>query len=134
MTNASAAVETQDRVTVLVVNDRREILEALERFLNRFENVRVVGLAQGTEEAIDLAVLSRPRVVLCDFIRENSRTLERVRLLRIELPQSCIIVMSYDDDDSGREAALQAGASLFISKFKLGDEFIPVLERCLPLN
>ena len=60
MTNASAAVETQDRVTVLVVNDRREILEALERFLNRFENVRVVGLAQGTEEAIDLAVLSRP--------------------------------------------------------------------------
>ena len=96
--------------------------------------MRVVGLAQGTEEAIDLAVLSRPRVVLCDFIRENSRTLERVRLLRIELPQSCIIVMSYDDDDSGREAALQAGASLFISKFKLGDELIPVLERCLPLN
>jgi len=119
---------------VLLVNDRQEILDSIARFLVQYDEVEVVGTARGLEGAVTCARELQPHFVVCDYSTLKPKMLERIALLRATLPQACIIVMSYDDESDTQQAALEAGASDFISKFNLSDDLMPALRRCAALN
>ena len=122
---------TEHPTTVLIVNDRQEILDSIARFLAPFEEVRVIGTARGVEDALNSARELQPQAVVCDYSTLKPTTLERIALLRQTLPQACIIVMSYDDEPDAKQSALHAGASDFISKFNLANDLMPALRRCV---
>jgi DNA-binding NarL/FixJ family response regulator len=119
---------TQPQIYVMVVNDRQEIVESISRYLSQFDNVAVVGTAHGLEDSLQRARELRPPTVLCDYSRLKPETLQRLSGLRAELPDACIIAMSYDEEQP--DEVLQAGADQFISKFSLTQHLLPALEQC----
>ena len=116
--------------SILIVNDRQEILDSIARFLSQYGDIRVAGTARGIAEAVDSARALQPEVVVCDYSLLRPSTLDRIAQLRQILPQACIIVMSYDDETEAQQSARDAGANDFISKFDLSDDLLPALRRC----
>jgi DNA-binding NarL/FixJ family response regulator len=115
-------------IRLLVVNERKEIVESIAHFLSGFSHVRIVGTAHGLPDSIACARETRPSTVLCDYSKLKRETLERIKQLRAVLPQACIIAMSYDEEES--DEAVQAGADQFISKFDVNNQLLPALEQC----
>ena len=121
-------LQHEQTIRLLIVNERKEIIEAIGRFVAQFPHVNVVGTAHTLEDSVQCARDLQPSAVLCDYQKLKTQTLERIRQLRAILPDACIIAMSYDDDQA--DEVLAAGATQFIAKFNLGQQLMPALDQC----
>jgi two-component system KDP operon response regulator KdpE len=98
---------------ILIVDDEPQMRRALSAGLraNGFD----VELAAAGEEALDLAPLKRPDVVLLDLTLPGIDGLDVVRGLR-EWTQTPIIVLSARGDERDKVAALDLGADDYLTK------------------
>ena len=118
-------------IRLLVANERPEVAASIGRYLNDFPHVNVVGTTHTLDDTLGCARELRPSAVLCDYQRLKPETLERIRRLREELPDACIIAMSYDVQQT--DEVIQAGANHFIPKFELSGYLLEVMEQCTAL-
>ena len=97
------------RPTVLVVDDVPETRELL-RFLLLDEGIPVVGEAGNGKQAVELARDLRPDVVLMDMMMPDMDGVAATRAIVEALPSTQVVMLSYCDDPTLREAAFSAGA------------------------
>jgi len=97
------------RPTVVVVDDVAETRELL-RFLLRDEGIHVIGEASNGEQAVDVVRRLRPDVVLMDVMMPELDGLEATRKIRETVPETQVVILSYNDDRELREQAFAAGA------------------------
>src|SRR5438128_807690 len=95
---------TSRSIRVLVVDDSALFREALANFVAHLKGVVVAGRASGGEEALDLAASTEPD------------GLSATRALKQRSPRSAVIVCTTYDDERLRQAALEAGADVFMHK------------------
>jgi len=72
--------------------------------------------ASNGEEAVDLASVEKPDVVLLDLLMPKQSGLDALTKIRHLCPESRIIVISSLDSDSLVDQALSAGAKGFVAK------------------
>ena len=77
--------QAQQVVRLMIVNERKEVVEAISRYVAQFPHVSVVGTAHTLEDSLRCARELQPDAVLCDYQRLKAETLERIRRLRQEL-------------------------------------------------
>jgi DNA-binding NarL/FixJ family response regulator len=103
-------------IRLVVVDDQATVREALAVMLDLHADVDVVGTATNGAEAVDVAADHRPDVVLMDLNMPVMNGVEATRLIRQGDPQAMILVLTTFDDDESILAALQAGASGYLTK------------------
>jgi DNA-binding NarL/FixJ family response regulator len=80
------------------------------------EGVELVGSARDGEEAVSLAALRRPDVVLMDLRMPRCDGVEATRRLTAEQPEVRVVVLTTYADDTSVFAALEAGARGYLTK------------------
>jgi len=108
--------EASGTVRVLVADDQRAVREALATVLDAEAGVEVVGLAADGQEAVELAHRLSPDVILMDLRMPNVDGVAATRQLATELPDLKVVVLTTFADDSNIIAALEAGATGFLTK------------------
>jgi len=103
-------------VRVLIVDDHTLVLAGLCRLLQTFGGVLVVGEASNADQALELAVLHRPAVVLMDLSLPGRSGLEALSDIRRRVPQARVVMMSMHDDTAHVRDALDRGAVGFVVK------------------
>lgn len=58
----------REKITVLISDDNREFANTLKEYLEKEEDIEVIGMAKDGEEAISLIASLKPQVVLLDAI------------------------------------------------------------------
>jgi DNA-binding NarL/FixJ family response regulator len=101
---------------IVVADDQRAVREALATVLDAEPGLEVVGLAADGEEAVELAHRFSPEVVLMDLRMPNVDGVTATRRLATELPDVKVVVLTTFADDASILAALEAGASGFLTK------------------
>lgn len=101
---------------IVVADDQRAVREALATVLDAEPGLEVVGLAADGGEAVDLARRFSPQVVLMDLRMPNVDGVTATRRLATELPDVKVVVLTTFADDTSILAALEAGASGFLTK------------------
>ena len=101
---------------IVVADDQRAVREALATVLDAEPGFAVVGLAADGEEAVELAHRFSPEVVLMDLRMPNVDGVTATRRLATELPDVKVVVLTTFADDVSILAALEAGASGFLTK------------------
>ena len=87
------------RVSVLLVDDQPLFREGLRTLLSVEPGIEVLGEAGDGEAAVQQARRLRPQVVLMDMRMPVLNGVEATRRLRVETPESRVIVLTTFDDD-----------------------------------
>lgn len=101
---------------VLIVDDHTLVRAGLSRLLQTFDGVDVVAEASDADQAIDLAAIHRPDLVLLDLSLPGRTGLEALSGILERAPGTRVVMMSMYDDPLHVRDALDRGAAGFVVK------------------
>ena len=104
------------KVSILVADDHGLVRDALAAFLSGIDDVEVVGMARNGEEAVQLAIEHRPRVIVMDVSMPKMDGVEATRQIMHRLPDTRIVVLTGLADQERAEDAMRAGAVAYVLK------------------
>jgi DNA-binding NarL/FixJ family response regulator len=105
-----------DTIKVLIADDQRLMREGLATLLALADDIDIVAQAGDGAEAIELAKVHRPDVILMDIQMPHVNGVEATRTIRSILPATQIIILTTFDDDEYLLAGLRAGACGYLLK------------------
>jgi len=103
-------------ITLVVADDQATVREALAVMLDLAEDVHVVATATNGAEAVDAAARHHPKVLLMDLNMPVMGGVEATKRIHADEPGCTVLVLTTFDDDESIPAALQAGASGYLTK------------------
>jgi DNA-binding NarL/FixJ family response regulator len=114
-------------ITVLIADDHRLFLEALEAILTADDEIEVVGRAADGREAVDLARKLRPSVILMDISMPVLDGVEATELIRRDLPHACVLMLTGSNARLDVDRARRAGAAGYVTKDRIAAELIQAI-------
>ncbi|MDW7657904.1 MAG: response regulator transcription factor [Bacillota bacterium] len=111
---------------VLLVDDNRLMLEGLQSLLEAHD-VQVAGMAENGHQAIVLAQRLIPDVILMDIRMPQCDGLTATRLIKAEMPEMKIVILTTSTDDQDLFEAVKSGACGYLLKSINADTLIESL-------
>ena len=115
-------------IKLLVADDHPVVRKGLQSCLTRQGHIHCVGEAADGEEALRQARALRPDVVLMDISMPGMNGLTVTEVLRKELPQIKVLVLSVHHNKDAIFRVIQAGAHGYVSKEAPSEEVIRAIE------
>jgi DNA-binding NarL/FixJ family response regulator len=103
-------------VRVLLVDDHALVRNGLRAVLDTTDDCEVVGEAATGEDAVELAAVLLPDVVVMDLSMPGAGGVAATRALRARVPAARVLVLTTFADDERVRAALVAGATGYLLK------------------
>jgi len=103
-------------VRVVIADDQRVVRDGLCTLVGLIEGIEVVGSAADGEQAVELARSQRPDVILMDLRMPILDGATATAVIRKELPETEVVVLTTYADDASMFPALQAGARGYLTK------------------
>jgi DNA-binding NarL/FixJ family response regulator len=114
-------------VRVLIVDDHPLFRDGLTNLLSS-RGVEVVGTAQDGLEALERARALRPEVVLMDVQMPRMDGLAATRLIKAELPEITIVMLTMSGESEDLFEAIKGGATGYLLKTQDTEEFFCLLQ------
>jgi PAS domain S-box-containing protein len=115
-------------LSILIVDDHAEVRQGIRALLSSRPDWSICGEASDGIEAIDQAKRLRPDVVLMDISMPRMQGIEATRIIRREVPESEVIIVSQNDFGLIHKAAAEAGATGFVDKSKISQDLLRTIE------
>lgn len=111
---------------VLLADDHPLFLEGLCNILTA-RGIEVVGKARNGLEAMDQARVFHPEVILMDIDMPQMDGLAATRLIKAELPDAKIVMLTMSAEDKDLFEAIRSGACGYLLKTQDTEEFFALL-------
>jgi DNA-binding NarL/FixJ family response regulator len=115
---------------VLIADDHALFRDGLRSLLEA-RGIEVVAEARNGQEAIELATLHRPDIVLMDLGMPVLHGLAATRLLLADEPDINVVVVTASEEDADLFEAIKSGAQGYLHKDMEADDLISFLEGVL---
>jgi DNA-binding NarL/FixJ family response regulator len=116
-------------ITILVVDDEPIVREGLRMRLSAEVDMTIVGEAADGQNALALAAVHHPNVVLVDVNMPRTDGILVTRALRAANPEAAVVMLSIHDDPATRACAAAAGAAAFVTKRGALSELLGAIRR-----
>jgi two-component system NarL family response regulator len=113
---------------ILLVDDNRLLLEGLANLLDA-HGLPVAGMAKDGLEAVAMARSLRPDLILMDIRMPRCDGLAATRLVKAEMPEVKIIILTTSTEDQDLFEAVKSGACGYLLKSMDSDELIESLDQ-----
>ena len=120
---------SMDRIRILIADDHAVVREGTRQFLEREDDLEVVGEAADGEEAIRLVGSLNPDVAIMDISMPNIDGIEATRQIKARYPKVAVLILSAYDDDQFVFSLLEAGAAGYLLKSVRGNELINAIRE-----
>lgn len=104
---------------VVVADDDRCMLSAIERALGTWCDVELVGRALDGVQAVDATLRLQPDILILDIVMPHLDGIQVARKLRKANSPAKIIFLTALEDSSTEKAAMEAGGQAYVSKFQV---------------
>ncbi|HEX6950354.1 MAG TPA: response regulator [Nitrospira sp.] len=123
---ASASHTTQQAilerpVRVLLVDDHAMVRQGLRSILDGYPNLDIIAEAGDGEEAITLARLLKPDLIVMDVNMPRLDGIEATKRIREELPATHVVGLSVNEAEHIVKSMRAAGAAAFLTKESAAD-------------
>ena len=116
---------TKKNFSVLIVDDHEIVHHGLHAMLDSEEDIKIVGEAICLEEALALAELYSPDIILIDTKVAEDDGIEAINILKEKYPDTKVIMFALNEEDLSQ--ALKAGAMGYLLKDIKRDELVNAL-------
>jgi DNA-binding NarL/FixJ family response regulator len=116
-----------ETVKVLIADDERLFVEALEAILGTEQAIEVAGRAFDGEDAARLAEELRPRVVRMDLSMPILDGFEATRRILQTVPETAVVVLTGSAYHGDVERAYEAGATGYVTKDRIAEDLTGVV-------
>jgi len=121
------AAAAHTKIKVLIADDHRLFVDALEAILATDERFEVVGRAYDRETAVRLAGKERPDVVLMDIAMPGVDGVEATRRIRKRRKSTAVLVLTGSNARGDVDRARKAGAGAYVTKDQIASQLIDAI-------
>ena len=115
---------------VLLVDDNRLMLEGLQNLLEAY-NIEVAGMAKDGWEAVAQARELKPDVILMDIRMPGCDGLTATRLIKAEMAEARIVILTTSTEDQDLFEAVKSGACGYLVKSMDANELVEALDQVI---
>lgn len=126
--NNEAAPAPQKRTRVLLADDHPVIRHGIAACLENHKQLEVVGEASDGKETLRKAKELSPDIILMDIDMPHTNGLAVTEMLRKELPQIKVLILSMSNSGTFVPRILQSGARGYIPKDAPTEELVKAIE------
>ncbi len=119
--------DTENRISVLIVDDHQVVRQGLRTFLELQPDIQVVGEAGDGQAAVDMVRQLQPDVVLMDLVMPQLDGIAATRQVKALGGQTKVIALTSFTEDDKVFPAIQAGASSYLLKDVSPDELVEAI-------
>ncbi|MGB9069957.1 MAG: response regulator transcription factor [Candidatus Acidiferrales bacterium] len=119
------------KVRILVADDHVGVRKAVRNILDLQPGFQVVGEALDGEEAVRQAKKLKPDVVVLNVQMPMMNGIEAGSVIKADLPEVVIVVLSLNADQRLVEAARKIGARAYVAKTRAGDALVKAIEAAI---
>lgn len=113
---------------VLLVDDNRLMLEGLQNLLESY-GVEVAGQAKDGQQAVTLARELKPNIILMDIRMPGCDGLTATRLIKAEMPDMKIVILTTSTEDQDLFEAVKSGACGYLLKSMDSGELMEAIDQ-----
>jgi DNA-binding NarL/FixJ family response regulator len=113
---------------ILIADDHEVFRRGLRSLLELRPDWQICGEAENGLEAVNKAKELRPDLVVLDISMPELSGLEAVRLIRGELTDAEVVILSQHDSPNVLRAALDAGAHCYVAKNQISRDLLAAVE------
>lgn len=117
------------KISVLLVDDHSLVRRGFRRMLEDEPDINVVGEAADGEEAVKLAQVLTPRVVVMDCALPGINGLQATRKILKSAPDTLVLMLSMHTEETWVRQALDAGARGYVLKNAMDLELGSAIRR-----
>lgn len=125
--NISVPPPEASSTRVLFVDDHRVMRQGLIKLVIGQPGIQVIGEAENGAQAVEQTRHLRPDMIIMDISMPEMDGIEAARRIKAELPEVRIIGLTMHDNNELREAMLQAGAEVTLSKTTSATELVKAI-------
>ncbi len=115
------------RVRVMLVEDNAGVRRAVAALVNASPDLEVCAEVGSVGEAREAAEASHPDVAIIDLRLPDGTGIEAANNLRLGAPAVRLLLLTSASESEAREATIQVGASGFLVKQLVGNDFVSTL-------
>ena len=115
------------KTTIMIVDDHVNLRRLLHEWLSdelpgcSFVEMRTAN------EALTFCRQESPNVIIMDMDMPGINGIDATSRVKSILPDTKVVILTVDENDLYKEAAMKAGATALITKRRLYDDLVPVL-------
>ena len=118
-------------VRILIVDDHEIVRRGLRSLLSSRPEWEICAEAVDGFQGIERAKALRPDVILMDISMPRMNGLEATRIIRRDLPQTRVVIISQNEPAVARRQTEEVDAAAFISKSDLARDLVPAIAGLL---
>lgn len=122
---------TKPNIRILIADDHPTILDMVKRILKAHPGFEVVGEARDGQHAVSLAEFLKPDVIVINVTMPEMSGFEAARRIRVQVPNSAIVILSSHKDQQFIAEARKAGANGYVEKTNADGQLIRAVESAL---
>jgi DNA-binding NarL/FixJ family response regulator len=121
--------EAQEKLTVLLVDDSEEFLDAAASWIGTQSSLRLAGTARDGEQAVEATLRLTPDLVLIDAFMPVLDGFEATRRIKTRAGAPLVVMFSIHEGQTMEREAWAAGADGFVPKADLAGRLIEAIEK-----
>jgi len=125
-----AALKTDNKIRVLLVDDHQVLRESLAKLLQEQPQIQVVGGAGDGQAAVELVRQLKPDVVIMDLGLPQVSGFEATRQIVSENPGIRVIGLSAHENEEFAAEMRKAGAADYLTKGTAAELLVAAIQAC----
>ena len=113
-----------EKIKLLIVDDLDHVRQGLKTLLNLSEDLEIIGEAANGFEAIGMALVFNPDVILMDYEMPKLDGIEATKIVKKHNPDIQIVMISIHDSLELKSKAIEAGVAAYENKATIVDELM----------
>ncbi|MEH6995242.1 response regulator transcription factor [Neobacillus drentensis] len=118
-------------IRIMIADDHHVVRRGLAFFLKTQRDIEIIGEAGNGKEAVELARKLKPDLILMDLVMPEMDGIQATKIIKTEMPEIKIMILTSFSDQDHVIPALEAGASGYQLKDIEPDELIHCIKKIM---
>lgn len=103
-------------IKVVMADDHEVVRNGIKRLFILDKKITIIGEASNGADAVDLVRYHKPDIALLDIFMPKMNGIEATEIIKDEMPEVLVVMLTAYEDSTHLESALSAGADGYLTK------------------